>query len=556
MTARTIRWGLLAMLATMLAACGGGGDDNSSDTGASGTGSGGSGGAATGPTATITAPTMVTSAQAGYAASVPSQSGAMYAWSITNGTIMVGANSDSVAFTSGPSGVVTLTAKVTNSAGVSSTGTATATITAAPAARYNIDQAVSDGAQSTTLAFSGFGMITGNLGAQSFFPPGKVADYWGFQYLRDNDADGMGHNTSFLTRISSNVLYTLNDAQLAMLKSLAKSQVDNINLYAWRRYPLMKAFRRLMDGNLPAGTTGLNLEAVKAASRELYLIDGQLSYERAVVYANIYRSLTAEQKAYLGAMVGKGYQSWPAKAEEDVRAKTQGLTHDEVVAVMTYAGDLYSWYAGSVTSDVYFCPERHGTYYGSFYIKDAPAVGHADYSIDETMTGTVGKALVDSSLGYISADGAALMNALTTSQKASLYGSAESNIVLARTRISEALRSLIASSEPSAAFLSQVKATVDQYSAIYGELDGANNYQYATTFYRVYRNVGGSYLSDAQKTALAGLRKKYMTVTYSDGTTVDYSGGSKYFLYAAEVPDTSTDLAGYTSDAVTAPFFK
>jgi hypothetical protein len=52
------------------------------------------------------------------------------------------------------------------------------------------------------------------------------------------------------------------------------------------------------------------------------------------------------------------------------------------------------------------------------------------------------------------------------------------------------------------------------------------------------------------------LRKKYMTVTYADGTTVDYSGGSKYFLYAAEVPDASTDLATYTSDAVTAPFFK
>jgi hypothetical protein len=209
-----------------------------------------------------------------------------------------------------------------------------------------------------------------------------------------------------------------------------------------------------------------------------------------------------------------------------------------------------------VTSDVYFCPERHGTYYGSFYIKDAPAVGHADYGIDETMTATVGKALVDSSLGYISADGAALMNALTTSQKASLYGNAESNIVLARTKISEALRSLIASAEPPAAILGQVKATVDQYSAIYGELDGANNYQYATTFYRVYRNVGGSYLSDAQKTALAALRKKYMTVTYSDGRTVDYSGGSKYFLYAAEVPDSSADLASYTSDSATNSFFR
>ena len=555
MTTTSMRSCFLSLLAGALISCGGGGDGAGSGSGSTGS-SGGTGSSGTAPVATITAPTTVTAAQAGYAASVPSLTGATYAWSITNGTIMVGASSDSIAFTPGTSGVVGLSVQVTNSSGSSATGTANSAITSAPPAPYNIDQAVSDGAQSTTLAFSAFGMMTGNLGAQSFFPPGKVADYWGFQYLRDNDADGMGHNTSFLTRVSSNVLYALNDAQVAMLKSLATTQVSNINLYAWKRYPLMKAFRRLMDGNLPAGTSGLNLDAVKAASREIYLIDGQLSYERAVVYANIYRSLTAEQKAYLGAMVGKGYMSWPAKAEDDVRTKTQGLTQDEVVAVMTYAGDLYSWYAGSVVSDVYFCPERHGTYYGSFYIKDAPAVGHADYSIDETMTATVGKALVDSSLGYISPAGATAMNALTTTQKQNLYGNANSSIVLARTKISEALRSLITSAEPSAATLSQVKTTVDIYSAIYGELDGENNYQYATAFSRVYRNLDGNYLTDAQKSSLSALRKKYMTVMYSDGTTVDYSGGSKYFLYAAEVPDTSANLASYTSDSATGPFFK
>jgi hypothetical protein len=42
---------------------------------------------------------------------------------------------------------------------------------------------------------------------------------------------------------------------------------------------------------------------------------------------------------------------------------------------IAYAGDLFSWYAGSLDADVYFCPERHGTYFGSFYIKDAPAIG-------------------------------------------------------------------------------------------------------------------------------------------------------------------------------------
>jgi hypothetical protein len=499
---------------------------------------------------------MVTGGQAGYAASVPSQSGHTYVWSIANGTIMVGESTDSIAFRPGASGSVTLTCAVTNSAGLSITGTASSTITPVPAAKFNLEQALTDEAQSTTLAFAGFGMMTGGLGAQSFFPPGKVADYWGFQYLRDNDANGMGHNTSFLTRVSCNVLYMLSDTQLATLTNLATSQVDSINLYAWKRYPLMKAFRRLMDGTVPAGTTGLSLDAIKAASRDLYVLDGQISYERAVAYAAIYRSLSGAQKSSLGAMVGKGYESWPDKSEPDVMDRTRGLSNDEVVAVMTYAGGLYSWYAGSVTSDVYFCPERHGTYFGSFYIKDVPAVGHPGYSIDETMTATVGRALTESSQGYISPGGAAIMNALVTAQKENLFGNATSSMVVARTRISEILRSLITSTAPSTAALADVKAAVDAYSGLYGELDGENNYHYATTFHRLYNNIGGSYITTAQRASLGALRKKYMTVTYPDNTTVDYSSLNKYYLYAAEVLESSSILTSYTSDAFTDLFFK
>jgi hypothetical protein len=544
----------------LLAACAGassGTSDSASGSTASGTsGSGSTSTGTTAPVAAITAPATVTGEQAGYAASVPSQPGHTYAWTIANGTIMVGESSDSIAFTPGASGSVTMTCKVTNSAGQSATGTASATITPAQAPKFNLDQALTDEAQSTTLAFAGFGMMTGGLGAQSFFPPGKVADYWGFQYLRDNDPNGMGHNTSFLTRVACNVLYVLDDAQLATLKNLATSQVDSINLYAWKRYPLMKAFRRLMDGAAPTGTTGLSVDAIKAASRELYLLDGQISYERAVAYAAIYRSLSAAQKSYLGAMVGKGYESWPDKSEADVMDRTRGLTNDEVVAVMTYAGDLYAWYAGSVASDVYFCPERHGTYFGSFYIKDAPAVGHPGYGIDETMTATVGRALTESSQGYISPGGAAIMNALVTAQRENLYANATSSMVVARTRISEGLRSLITSAAPSAAALADVKASVDACSGLYGELDGENNYHYATAFHRLYNNVGGSFMTSAQKAALAALRKKYMTVTYPDGATVDYSSLNKYYLYAAEVPESSSLLSSYTSDAFTDLFFK
>ena len=94
--------------------------------------------------------------------------------------------------------------------------------------------------------------------ADSFFPPGKVADFWGFQYLRDNDPTEMGHNTDFLTRAANNVLYILNASQRAELESLARSQVDDINQYAYDRFVLMKAFRRLLAGEAPTGAAGLS----------------------------------------------------------------------------------------------------------------------------------------------------------------------------------------------------------------------------------------------------------------------------------------------------------
>ena len=264
----------------------------------------------------------------------------------------------------------------------------------------NLDQTLSDQAQRTTLAFSGLAMMTGNLYSQSFYPPGKVADYTGFQYLRDNDPDNMGHNTSFLTRVAENVIYILNDAQLKLLADLAVAQENQFNLYGYKRYPLMKAFRRLMDGDIPSGATGLSLSAVKQASRELYLLDGQISFDRALLYANVLNSLDSTQSAYLDAMKGKGWNSWPDTSTDAyqavIKAKMHSLPQGSAVLVMTYASDLFSWYAGSVEADVYFCPERQGTYYGGFYMKDAPAIGHEGYSIDEQLTATAGAALSDS----------------------------------------------------------------------------------------------------------------------------------------------------------------
>lgn len=109
-----------AGLLLLLFACGGS---------SSATGDTASGGVA--PLSTLTAPTSVSGSQAGYAASVPAQTGCTYTWTVTNGAVMVGAGTDSIAFTPGATGTVTLSCKVTSGTGLFATGIASAAITAA-----------------------------------------------------------------------------------------------------------------------------------------------------------------------------------------------------------------------------------------------------------------------------------------------------------------------------------------------------------------------------------------------------------------------------------------
>lgn len=414
----------------------------------------------------------------------------------------------------------------------------------------NMAQTLSDQAQITTIAFSAMAMVTGNVGSQSFFPPGKIADYTGFQYLRDNDPDNMGHNTSFLTRVAENIMYILTTDQLNQLAVLAKSQDTDFKLYGAKRFPLMKAFRRLMENDIPSGTTGLSLAAVKAASKELYLIDGQVSYDRAVLYATVLNSLSTTQKAAFEAMKGKGWSSWPDTSVDPIKsvveAKKVALGRDvDMVAIMTYSSDLFSWYAGSIEADVYFCPERHGTYFGSFFMKDAPAIGHEGYSINEQLTATAGRALSDSTYGYVDASQATLMSSLVNTQRNNLYANTatlpsgvKNNIVDIRTAIATRLRTLLTIPDTSKTVLADVLAL----SGTYGELDGENNYNYATVMAGVYKT-----LSTAQKAKLMALRASIMAGKYADGTPFDFTYTATPYLYSAVISDaTATGYIGNT----------
>jgi len=364
-------------------------------------------------------------------------------------------------------------------------------------------QTVSDEAQRNTIAFDALGFMTGSLGSQTFLPPGKVADYSGFQFLRDNDPTNLGHNTSFVTIIAFNILDILTDEQIQMFVSGANTQIDLINEYAWKRFPLCKAFRRLIDGDLPAGTTELSLEAVQEYSAALYKIDGEISYGRAQIFGQVINSLSSQQIAQFAALKARnGVGNWDSTITNPLEGMQ--LQQDVNVAVMTYASEMYAWYAGSVEADVYFCPERQGTYFGSFYLKDWPAMGNPDYSIDEQLTANAGQNL---------------LNILTPEQKLLITGTVDlqRNSLLAlvdtREEVSVELRKFLTDGTAD-------NSAIATLSEEYGRYDGEIIYLYATHFSQVYQS-----LSTEQKAQLETLA--------NDLGYIDPEGA---FLYSSPVP--------------------
>jgi len=364
------------------------------------------------------------------------------------------------------------------------------------APQYSVDQAISDNAQLTTIAFSGLAFLTGTEGADGFFPPGKVADFFGFQYMRDVDVSGYGHNTTFLTKIASNMLYILNDEQLDMLKELASEQSSLYEEFGMGRLVMIDAFRKHYEEGLT-----LNNDGVVEHSEELYSIDAKLSLNRAKVFGAIVQSFTDEQIDYIEAMSFNDSSTWPEIDEEGLLDK-RSMSHLEHVAVMTYASELFSWYAGSLEADVYFCPERHGTYFGGFYMKDYPAMGNPDYFISTSITGDSGKEFLE----ILTEEQRILITSIIEEQKPSLE-----RIVEIRQLVSEALRSLMTEETLDEALIMELLNE-------YGTLEGEMSLLYATRFAEV-----GKMLTEDQMEKLIELRNQNV---YPEGA----------YLYSSPIP--------------------
>ena len=349
--------------------------------------------------------------------------------------------------------------------------------------QYSLEQAMSDRAQLSTIAFSGLAFITGSAGADTFMPPGKVADFFGFQYMRDIDSAGYGHNTTFLTKAANNVLKILTSEQKSKLVSLAKEQESLYINFAYNRFPLMAAFRRNLEGRLPSGSMGLSSETVKSYVGNLYGFDAQLAFRRAAVTGEIVTSFTTEQKAYLAKMEFNNSATWPDVPEDE--GLKRSMPHMQFVAVMTYASELFSWVKGNSNADIYFCPERHGTYFGGFFMKDYPAMNNPGYFISTSITG-------DSGQGFL--------NILNETQRQSIVGiieeqrSALREIADIRAKVSAELRKTMSGQN-----MDQEKV----YSLIrrYGELDGQISALYAERFAAVNKT-----LTDSQRSAMVRLR--------------------------------------------------
>lgn len=343
----------------------------------------------------------------------------------------------------------------------------------APAsATYNLAQAMSDNGQLMTIAFSGLAFITGSSGGDSFFPPGKVADFFGFQYMRDIDVAGYGHNTQFLTRAANNVLKTLNTTQKAKLVALAKDQASIYVRFAYNRFPLMDAFRRNLNTiTIPVSATALSRERATVYCANLYKLDADLSYNRAIMMGEIVQSLTTDQKSYLANMTFNNFNTWPNVPEDSVLKKS--MTNTEFVAVMTYASEFFSWYKGGLNADIYFCPERHGTYFGGFFLKDYPAMNNPNYFIPLNLTAESGQAF----LNVLDPTQRALIASIIPEQKTLL-----TEIAQVRESICKEMRKAMNGQTID-------KAAIYQWIGRYGELDGSMSALYALRFGEVNKTL-------------------------------------------------------------------
>ncbi len=349
-----------------------------------------------------------------------------------------------------------------------------------PRQKYSIEQATSDNAQQRTIEFAALSFMSSGLCEMSFLPPGKHASYFGFQNMRDVIGGAAGHSQNFVPQAANTLLYILSDQQKSVLINLAKQQQAKIESFALARFPLLATFDRYANGELPKGKTQLNRKEIVRHSGDLYAIDGELSYERAVGFGKIVRSLTQNQKAYLNRFKSQPFQSWPKRRDQINKRQYEHSTH---VAIMTYASELLSWYIGDVKKDTYFTPERTAAYFGAYWTKAAPmkAVKRDNYQISTKLTADSGAKFSQ----FLTTQQKRRITDLVSTQKSFLR-----KMVTVRGQIANEIRKIFYEEKADLARIVRLSRT-------FGELDGEIAYLYATAFTNVKKGLSSTQLKKA-----------------------------------------------------------
>jgi hypothetical protein len=233
---------------------------------------------------------------------------------------------------------------------------------------------------------------------------------------------------------------------------------------------------------------------VKAYVGKLFAFDAQLSIRRGEVLAAVALSLSNEQKGAFSKMKFGDFNSWKELTEKPHLDRSKPKLYN--VAYMTYGSEFFSWYAGNIEADTYICPERQGTYFGGFFMKDIEAMSKRDFDISTAITGNSGEAFLN--------------DVCTKEQRQHIMNVLEAQrpllkeVIEVRRAFSTELRKLLAGKNPDQNKLLELGKR-------YGELDGELSWNYATAFSKVNKT-----LTQKQREQLKKLRgiKEYKSAPW------------------------------------------
>jgi hypothetical protein len=305
------------------------------------------------------------------------------------------------------------------------------------------------------------------LCADTFFPPGELIDFWGFQWIRDTDVDGQGHNSNYAAYAANAILNVLNDTQKGWILDHSYTQVGVLNISSISLANMTSStYDGLVYGRLPfqmavRDSRALNMVKSRVVKYfgSMYLLAGRVAISRAKLFVRLKNSLNPTQLQTLNSYTG--FYSFPSTSTDTFCSKANG----EYVGLMykTVAGDFLAWFKGNQLRDAYFAPERVASYFGLFYLKDIISLERnalgLSTTIDSALTGNYGLNLQK----LLNGDQRPFMTNLLNSELPYAY-----KLYYARSNITSLLRGFVSGSVNETLILSFAKQI--------GEYDGAISY--------------------------------------------------------------------------------